>query len=90
MASLKAKLVLSVHYRVGSSFPALYSDVTRMSLALWIDQEAASFAYRSRSKMSVRIEISFVTDCFYLCGVNLLLRSREGKKRKSTRKGVAF
>ena len=58
-------------------FSTLHFNVTRMSLASWIErQEPLSFAYKSWKKC-MRIAIFFffffslITDCFYLCVVNL-------------------
>ena len=51
-------------------FLALHFDVTKMSLTLRIgNQEAVSFAHRSRKKCMWISDI-FVIDWFYLCGVN--------------------
>ena len=48
----------------------LHLDVTKMSSASRTEhQEALGFAYRSRKKF-MWIAVIFVTDCFYLCGMN--------------------
>ena len=61
---------LSRFLSVVRSFPALYFDITNMSLTSRTEyQEALSFADRSRKKC-LWIAIIFVTNCFYLCGWN--------------------
>ena len=57
------------------AFSTLHFDVTRMSLASWIErQESLSFAYKSWKKcmwIAIIYFYFFITDCFYLCVVNL-------------------
>ena len=49
--TIQKKLPSQAHYHTVRSFTALHSDITRMSLASWIEhQQALSFAYSSWKK----------------------------------------